>query len=87
MSRDYLPDHQLIVAATIYVVRIRRREHIIRNITPYVARLVIPPGNVRGHLLGLADQYTLVQDLASVRVALNIVLATGPCPLGAPLDA
>jgi hypothetical protein len=72
-QRKYVPDHELIIATAVVMIRIRSREHVIRN--------------VASHALHLADNDALVKDLARIRIALDIILAAGPRPLRAPFDA
>jgi len=80
-----VPNHQLVVATAVDVVWVYGRKDVVRDITTHVVR-VISPGNVRWHAFDLADNFTLVQDLSSVRITLDIVLAAGPSPLSAPFD-
>jgi hypothetical protein len=68
------------------VVGIYGSEDIVRNVASHVVDIVLPRNTCR-HLLDLADRVALVEDASSISVALDIVLAAGPLPLGAPCDA
>ena len=81
-----VPDHQLIISTRVNMVRILGREHIIRNIRPNVLRVILPLDRGR-HALHLTDNLALCQDLACVRITLDVILSTLPSPLCAPFDA
>jgi hypothetical protein len=68
------------------MVRILGREHIIRNIRPDILRVILPFDRGR-HALHLTDNLALCQNLACVRITLDVILSTLPSPLCAPFDA
>jgi hypothetical protein len=68
------------------MIRIRRRKHIIRNIAPHVIHIVLP-FQCRRHALHLANNLALGKNLASIRIALDVILRASPRPLRAPFDA
>jgi hypothetical protein len=81
-----LPDHELVVSAAVNVIGIRRCENVICNVAAHVVGVVFPFDRGR-HALDLADQIAFVEDAACICIALDIILAAVPGPLGAPLDA
>jgi hypothetical protein len=81
-----VPDHELIITTAVDMIRIRSREHVIRNVASHAVHIILPLER-RRHALHLADNAALVQDLARVRIALDIILAASPRPLRAPFDA
>jgi hypothetical protein len=68
------------------MIGILSREHIIRNIASHGVYIILPLQR-RRHAFHLANNASLVQDLARVRIALDIVLGAVPGPLCAPFDA
>jgi hypothetical protein len=85
-NAKYVPNHQLIIPTAVNMIRILSREHIIRNIASHVVHIVLPLQR-RRHALHIANDVSLVQDLACVRIALDIVLGAVPGPLCAPFNA
>src|SRR5690606_1487182 len=83
---ELLPDHDLIVPAGNLMVRVRRREEIIRNIGADLVTL-IPPLSLVGNAINLAHELLGRELAARVGVALDVILAAGPRPLAVPLDA
>lgn len=79
----HLPDHQLVVTAVSDVVRVRGSEKIVSNVGANVGSAVRPSSGGL-HVADGAEE-ALVADLKTrVGVGLNIVLATGPGPVGVP---
>lgn len=80
------PNHELVVTAARIVVGVRSSEDIVRDISTNVPGLVVPL-DVRGHARDAAHSDALVELPASICIALYIVLAALPIPLGRPTDA
>lgn len=81
----YAPDHQFVVTAALVVVNVSSSEQVVRNIAADVGVGVAPLSRSL-QVAELAHQ--LLRDLASrVDVALHVVIATRPLPVGSPLDA
>ena len=83
----YVPDHEFIVAAAIDVIRVLRREDIIRDVRAYVVSSIIAPIDLCRHGLDIRNRVSLGQNAAGVNIALHVVLGALPCPGRAPLDA
>jgi hypothetical protein len=81
-----VPDHELVVTGALVVVGVGSREDVVGDVGADVAGLVVP-GDAGGHALDVADLEALGELLAGVGVALDIVLAALPVPLGGPADA
>jgi hypothetical protein len=82
----HLPDHKLVVAATVDMIRIRGRENVIRNVAAHIIDIILPLDR-RRHALDLADQVTFIENATCIRIALDVVFGSSPCPLRAPFDA
>lgn len=80
-----VPDHEFIVPTAVDVVRIRRREDIVRHIATNVGSIVRPL-HLSWHTGDLCNGLTFGKDFTGICIALHIVLAALPLPIGAPLD-
>jgi hypothetical protein len=80
-----VPDHEFIIPTAVDVVRIRRREDIIRHVRTNVGG-VVRPINLGWHTGDSPNGLPFGNDLSSVGIALYLVLATLPHPISAPLD-
>jgi hypothetical protein len=83
----YLPDHEFVVTAALVVVGIRGSEDIVGNIGTNAVTGLVVPLNVGGQALHVVDLDAPGELLASVGVALDVVLASRPLPLGGPAHA
>jgi hypothetical protein len=86
MLQSSSPNHELVVSATVDVVRVRSSEDVVRDVASHIVNVVLPRDTCR-HLLNLADRVAFVEDASSIGITLDVVLATGPLPLGAPCNA
>lgn len=78
-----LPNHEFVVTTALVVVGVSSSEDVVGDVGTDVPGLVVPL-DVGGHALDVANLDTLGELLASIRVALDIVLASLPAPGGAP---
>ena len=82
----YLPDHEFVVTTADIMVGIGSREEIIGDVGTDIVALVAPLGHA-GDAANVTDEPLGAELLAGVGVALDIVLAAGPVPVGVPRDA
>jgi len=80
----YSPDHEFVVTAALVVVGVRGSEHIVGNVGTNAVTGLVVPLDVGGQALHVADLDAPGELLASVGVALDVVLAARPLPLGGP---
>lgn len=78
-----LPDHELVVTAARGVVGVSSSEDIVGDVRTDIPGLVVPL-NVGGHALDVANLKALCELPTDIRIALDIVLTTLPCPAGGP---